>query len=149
MIGICAMAANRAIGLRGGLPWPKLSSDLQWFKKMTLGRDVVFGRKTFEHLPVLKGRRVWVLGGGFYGKVDGVEYPHRYTQDINDLPKDCVVAGGAKVYESLLPYCDEFYVSYIKQDYEGDVFMPPFEYLYADYELVQGGEEMEIRRYFR
>ena len=64
MIGICAMAANRAIGLRGDLPWPKLSADLQWFKKMTLGRDVVFGRKTFEHLPALNGRRVWVLGGG-------------------------------------------------------------------------------------
>lgn len=148
MIGIGAMTKSRVIGKDGGIPWHS-RKDFQWFKKMTLDRDVVFGRKTFEHLPILKCRRVWVLGSGFYNNVDGAEYPHRYTQDINDLPKDCVVAGGAKVYESLLPYCDEFYLTLIKGDYSGDTHMPPFEHFYADYELLESDEELEIRRYFR
>jgi len=148
MIGIGAMTKSRVIGKHGGIPWHS-KKDFAHFRKITLSRDVVFGRKTFEHLPALKGRRVWVLGNGFYNKIDGVEYPHRYTQDINDLPKDCVVAGGAKVYESLLPYCDEFYLTLIEGEYEGDAYMPAFEHLYADYELLDMDDELEIRRYFR
>lgn len=148
MIGIGAMTEGRVIGKDGGIPWHS-TKDFAHFRQMTLGRDVVFGRRTFQDLPILKGRRVWVLGSGYYNKVDGAEYPYRYTQDINDLPKDCVVAGGAKVYEALLPYCDEFYLTLIRGEYDGDTCMPPFEHLYADYELLESDEELEMRRYFR
>lgn len=148
MIGIAAMTQGRVIGSDGGIPW-RSSYDLKWFQKQTLGRDVVFGRKTFQNLPTLRGRRVWVLGAGFYQKLDGEQYPYRYVQDIDLLPKNCIVAGGAKVYEALLPYCEEFYLTLIKGDSSGDTYMPPFEHLYADYELLDSNEELEIRRYFR
>lgn len=148
MTGIAAMTEGRVIGSDGGIPW-RSQKDFAHFRKMTLGRDVVFGRKTFQNLPTLRGRRVWVLGAGFYQKLDGAQYPYRYVQDIDLLPKDCMVAGGAKVYEALLPYCEEFYLTLIRGEYSGDTYMPVFEHLYADYELVESDDELEIRRYFR
>jgi len=147
MLAIAAMSPNRIIGDRGGLPWSRMAADLQWFRKMTLGRDVVFGRKTFQELPVLLGRRVWVLGGGFYTNINGSNYPHRYVYDIDALPKDCVVAGGAKVYAALLPYCDELYLTLMNQEYEGDTEMPPFEHLFSKVETIEGCSEFEIRKY--
>ena len=49
---IAAMAENRAIGLKNQLPW-RLSADLQHFKKLTLGKPIIMGRKTWESLPGL------------------------------------------------------------------------------------------------
>ncbi|MEM9281065.1 MAG: dihydrofolate reductase, partial [Verrucomicrobiota bacterium] len=47
---IVAMASNRVIGKDGDLPW-RLSEDLKWFKKLTVGNPIVMGRKTMESLP--------------------------------------------------------------------------------------------------
>ena len=129
------------------MPWPPSKADFRWFREMTLGKDVVFGRKTFQELPVLLGRRVWVLGGGFYQNVNGADYPYRYVYDIDALPKDCVVAGGAKVYESLLPFCDELYLTVMKQEYEGDTEMPPFEHFFSKVKTIEECGEFEIRKY--
>ena len=58
---VVAMASNRVIGKDGGLPW-KLSADLKWFKKMTLGHPIVMGRKTMESIGrPLPGRRNLVI----------------------------------------------------------------------------------------
>ena len=59
---ICALAENRAIGLRGGLLY-HLSADLKHFKQLTTGHTVLMGRKTFESLPkgALPNRRNVVI----------------------------------------------------------------------------------------
>lgn len=44
---IVAMAENRTIGLQGKIPW-HLPEDFKWFKKNTVGKAVLMGRKTFE-----------------------------------------------------------------------------------------------------
>ena len=56
---VVAMASNRIIGKDGDLPW-KLSEDLKWFKKMTVGFPIVMGRKTMESLgrPLPKRRNI-------------------------------------------------------------------------------------------
>ena len=46
---IAAMAKNRVIGKNGQLPW-HLPKDLQLFKKITTGKNIVMGRKTFESI---------------------------------------------------------------------------------------------------
>jgi len=46
---IVAIAENGIIGRENGLPW-RLSSDLQYFKKTTLGKPIVMGRKTYESI---------------------------------------------------------------------------------------------------
>ncbi len=46
---VVAMANNNAIGKDGTLPW-RLSDDLKWFKKVTTGKPIIMGRKTFDSL---------------------------------------------------------------------------------------------------
>ena len=58
---VVAMAENSAIGRGGDLPW-RLSSDLRYFRKVTMGKPVIMGRRTFKSLPrVLDGRLNIVL----------------------------------------------------------------------------------------
>ena len=58
---IFACDLNGVIGKNGDLPW-RQSTDLQFFKKTTLGKTVVMGRKTWDSLPFpLPGRRNIVI----------------------------------------------------------------------------------------
>ena len=61
---IAAYDEDRAIGKNGGLPWPLLAADLRRFKELTVGYDVLMGRKTWESIPVdkrpLSGRRNFI-----------------------------------------------------------------------------------------
>ena len=58
---IVAISENSVIGKNGDLPW-RISEDLKWFKKITLGHTLLMGRKTWESLPgALPKRENWVL----------------------------------------------------------------------------------------
>jgi dihydrofolate reductase len=59
-------------------------------------------------------------------------------ESYSQFRKDCmIVAGGAKTYVKLLPYITEFYVTHVNGNYDGDVFMSPFEDLFAHQEVVK------------
>ena len=58
---IAAIGKNNELGINGDLIW-KLKEDLNFFRKITLGHNVVMGRKTFESLPkVLPDRKNIVI----------------------------------------------------------------------------------------
>jgi dihydrofolate reductase len=59
------------------------------------------------------------------------------------------VIGGARVFEELLPQCDGLYLTFITQEYEGDVLLPPFEHLFRLKEVVGQFEDLEFRYYER
>ena len=61
-VGPVAVARNGVIGAKGGLPW-RLKSDLRLFKRLTVGKPVIMGRKTWDSLPIqpLPGRLNLVL----------------------------------------------------------------------------------------
>lgn len=46
---IAALAADRIIGMENAMPW-HLPADLAWFKRNTLNKPVIMGRKTFESI---------------------------------------------------------------------------------------------------
>ena len=46
---IMAMDVNRLIGKDGGMPW-HISADLKYFKRITMGKPVIMGRRTFDSL---------------------------------------------------------------------------------------------------
>ncbi len=53
---ITAMDSNRVIGMNNTLPW-HLPADLAFFKRTTMGKPVIMGRKTFESIgKALPGR---------------------------------------------------------------------------------------------
>ena len=47
---VLAMAENGVIGKDGAIPW-RIADDLKRFKRLTVGKTVVMGRKTWDSLP--------------------------------------------------------------------------------------------------
>lgn len=125
---IAAMSDNRVIGKDGKIPW-RCPSDLQRFKRFTHGHYVVMGRKTFESVPRLKGRKVVVVT-----RNRGYEPVHAETvssfERVLTLPErveEVFIAGGAEIYREALRYADRMYLTIVPGEYEGDTFFPEYD----------------------
>jgi len=155
MKAILALAKNRVIGKNGGLPWPSIPNDFKWFKEFTMGKKLIVGKNTFDTLPMLKNREILVLTR----RIEELsEIPNQYLinkndltgkiiTDVSDLDPDIIVAGGAKTYVRLLPYITEFYVTHVNGSYDGDTFMPPFEDLFTNKEVVKEFDLHKVIKY--
>ena len=127
MICIVAADKNWGIGRNNRLPW-RIPEELAFFKKTTMGSTIVMGRKTLESLPggrPLLGRRNIVLSRDTTRNVSGVEF----VQSIETLlaitnDETVFVIGGGQIYEQLLPYSSEAYVTKVDGSYETDTFFP-------------------------
>lgn len=117
MIAIVARSENGVIGLDGGLPW-RCKGDLQFFKRTTMDRKIVVGRSTFEGLPPLKGRDIYVLTRNPVARFEGATA----INSSADVPEDAMVCGGAAIYDLLIPRCDRIYLTTVKKEVEGDTF---------------------------
>jgi dihydrofolate reductase len=117
MIALVARSENGVIGKDGGLPW-RCKGDLQFFKRTTMDRKIVVGRTTFDGLPPLKGRDIYVLTrnpDAVFGNATAIHSPEQ-------VPADAILCGGATVYDLLIDRCDEILVTTVKQEVEGDTF---------------------------
>lgn len=112
---IAALDDKGGIGFKGGLPWPKNSADLKWFKEVTMGKTLIVGYNTFETLPPLPGRTIRVLKRDY-------EPVHVIVDLISADVEEAVVIGGAKTYRTWLPYVDRFYISRIRGEFESDTY---------------------------
>lgn len=148
IIMIAAVAANGVIGKDGGLPW-SIPEEMKLFKRLTSERKgdnpnvVIVGRKTYYSIVGdLVGRRVLMVSGNHstlasYCSVGAATR----TTDALDAEK-VFIAGGAKIYEEGLHYCDELWISNIKQAYDGDTFFP-----FKTKELKEEWEIFEEKNY--
>jgi dihydrofolate reductase len=109
MEGIIAVNKLGAIGLNGGLPWSCLD-DLKHFRKLTMSKHLIVGRKTAEKLPKLKGRTIHIVTK---------ENP---LEQILKLGHDFMVIGGANIYSQLLDKCSIIHVSLINDLTDGDTY---------------------------
>lgn len=124
---IVAMDRNNVIGRGGDLPW-RLSSDLQHFKRVTLGKPCLMGRKTWESLPFpLPGRPNLVLtrDASYVAKkaevfTEMVELVGQGFERAGEMGvEEVMLIGGAQLYDTLLPYCDRLYVTHVDAAVEG------------------------------
>ena len=156
------MAQNRVIGKNGGLPWPSIKEDFKHFKEFTTGKTLIVGKNTFDTLPLLKNRECLVLtkpveaidayitnqylvnNNAMTGQMITMEDVELYSQFRKDY---LIVAGGAKTYVKLLPYITEFYVTHVNGTYDGDTFMPPFEDLFTQQEVVKEFDGHKVVKY--
>jgi len=129
---IVAKSRNGVIGVDGDLPW-RLPSDLKFFKKTTLGKPVVMGRVTWESLPFpLPGRPNLVLTRNPDYIADQAEIftnAHEMIARGYELAglsggDEVMLIGGAKLYASLIKYCDRLYVTEVDVMIEGDAHFP-------------------------
>jgi dihydrofolate reductase len=133
---IVAMARNGVIGRGGGLPW-RISSDLKLFRKLTLGKPLIMGRKTFASLgKPLDGRDNIVVTGDARFSAAGVLIAHSLDEALalgrerarvrgaNEL----FVIGGAAIFREALPVASRIYLTTVEADVAGDATFPPIDW---------------------
>ncbi|MES2212360.1 MAG: dihydrofolate reductase [Pseudomonadota bacterium] len=124
---IVAIDENRVIGYEGKMPW-HLPADLAYFKAVTLGKPIIMGRTTYEHLPKkpLPGRINVVLS-----RTAGYEAPGCLV--FSSLPEalaalqehpEVMIIGGAQVYAAALPLSNYLYITHIRHAFKGDTLFP-------------------------
>lgn len=129
---IAALDRNAAIGKDNALPW-HLPDDLKRFKRLTLGKPVLMGRKTAESLRrALPGRRNLVLTRS--GRV-----PHEGMQAVASIDAaiqaaseggaaELCVIGGAEIYAQTMPLCHALHLTHVDIEVAGaDAFFPAFD----------------------
>lgn len=126
---IAAVAENDVIGKDNALPW-SLPEDLKRFKELTTGHAVVMGRKTYESIgKALPGRLNLVLSRTVPA-IDGVEMAVSIDDALNTArSKGCkktFFIGGNAVYKEALDKSDVMYLTYVKENPEGDAYFPKF-----------------------
>ncbi|MEL7537275.1 MAG: dihydrofolate reductase [Pseudomonadota bacterium] len=125
---IVAVADNGVIGRDNDLPW-RLSADLKHFKRLTMGKPMIMGRRTFESIgKPLPGRRSIVLTRDAEWQHAGVDV-YRNLDDaigacVASAVDECMVIGGASVYASALPHAARLYLTQVHADIDGDTFFP-------------------------
>ncbi|OIU71316.1 dihydrofolate reductase [Rossellomorea aquimaris] len=127
---IVAMDSKSAIGKNNELPW-HLPADLAFFKKTTMGKPIIMGRKTFESIGrPLPGRENIVITRDKDFVAEGCNVIHdlkKITQLGAGQEEEIFVIGGAEIFNEMLPYADRLYVTKIEEEFDGDTFFPPFD----------------------
>jgi dihydrofolate reductase len=125
---VVAASDNDVIGRGNALPW-HLPADLAHFKRLTLGKPILMGRRTCEAIGrPLPGRRNFVLSRGDFSAA-GMETVGSLEEAITragDVPELAVI-GGAGLYALAMPSLDTLYLTRVHMTTEGDTFLPPID----------------------
>ncbi|WNO08864.1 dihydrofolate reductase [Teredinibacter sp. KSP-S5-2] len=134
---VVAVAENGVIGRDNQLPW-RLSRDLQYFKRVTMGAPMIMGRKTFESIgKPLPGRLSIVVTRQQDWAFEGVKVAHSLENAIaiaeqaiaaGEYETDQVfVVGGAQLYGHAIQMSAKLYLTEVHAEVEGDTFFPRFD----------------------
>lgn len=132
---IVATADNNIIGKDNTMPW-HLPADLAYFKKITLGKPIIMGRKTYESIGrPLPGRRNIVISRDESYVAEGIDtvtsVEHALAlvdgSDGSQAVKEIMVIGGGAIYKHCLPNADRLYVTHIKAKVDGDTQFPNYD----------------------
>lgn len=128
---IVAVDNDWGIGYNGDL-LEHIPEDLKFFKKLTLGNTVIMGSKTWDSLPekskplpkrrniIVSPEKRLILGKNVLRlqMIDVLEYLYTTTDEV-------FIIGGGSIYEQLLPYCNQVYITKIYKDHENiDTYFP-------------------------
>jgi dihydrofolate reductase len=126
---IVAVADSGVIGRDNALPW-HLPEDLKRFKRITLGKPVVMGRKTFESIGrPLPGRLNIVVTRDTNYHRDGVTVVHSVDAALAaaGAAQEVMVIGGADLFRLCLPRAQRVYLTRVHGDVAGDIRWPPLD----------------------
>ena len=118
---ILARAANGVIGADGAMPW-HIPADLRRFKRLTMDRPMIMGRRTFDSLPaLLEGRRHIVLTRDPDWADEGAEVAHSVADALRmaNAPHVMVI-GGAEIYRLFLTLADRIELTEVALEPDGD-----------------------------
>lgn len=153
---VAAVARDRAIG-RGNQLLCRISEDLKFFKRTTMGAPVLMGRKTWDSIGrPLPGRRNVVITRNDAWQADGAERAGSLREAlalVREAPKVFVIGGG-EIYAQALPLADELVITEIDASFPADIFFPPwdpaqFDAEAGDWQTSEGGHRYRWVTYRR
>ena len=132
------MGRNRAIGLAGRMPW-HVPAELQHFKRVTMGKSIVMGRKTWQAIGrPLPGRQNIVISRNPAFLARFVEMVGSLEEALNVAESDEVmIIGGGQVYELAMPQAQRMVLTLIDIEPGADTWFPAWD----ESEWTQVGEE--------
>jgi dihydrofolate reductase len=129
---VLAMSDNGVIGDRGGLPW-RIPDDMKRFKRLTLGKPIIMGRKTWDSFPKkpLPGRTNIVVTRDASWQAEGALAAHSFDEALvkarGENPTEIAIIGGAGIYQAGLPLADRIELTEVHITASGDTHLPPFD----------------------
>lgn len=133
---IVAVARNGVIGRNGNLPW-RLSTDLKLFRRLTMGKPIIMGRKTWETLAKrpLDGRDNIVVTRAAEFAAEGAIVAHSLGEALVAARTaasarqvdEVMVIGGAEIYRAALADADRIYLTEVEATPDGDTRFPPLD----------------------
>ena len=123
---ISAVSKSWMIGKDGKLPWHS-KEDLKFYNIMTNGCPIIVGRKTFETLPPLPERRIYVLVREKTKEIEERFKNKTYeaiVDNIADCPDNAWLCGGGSIYNQFLPECSSLFLTEFDFDIEADTMFP-------------------------
>lgn len=128
---IVAMDQNQVIGKDNQLPW-HLPADLAYFKRVTIGKPILMGRKTHESIGrVLPGRENIIVTRNlnYQSSTCTVIHDLKDVQKLSsNLNQELCVIGGAELFHELLSSADKLYITHIHHEFEGDTYFPEIDF---------------------
>ncbi len=133
---IVAAARNRVIGNAGDMPWT-LPSDLQNFKKVTMGKPMIMGRKTWDSIgnrPLPSRPHIILSSQAPPLQADDLtaSNPHQnvaYARDpetalqiAENFGDTVMIIGGGEIYKIFEPRASRIYLTEVEAEPEGDTY---------------------------
>jgi dihydrofolate reductase len=135
LILVVAVAENGVIGRDNQLLW-RIKTDLGRFRRLTMGKPMIMGRKTFQSIgKPLPGRETIVLTHDAGFAAEGVHVAHSWKAAVaiggeiaaRMAAESVAVAGGAEIYALALPEVRNIFLTEVRARPEGDAFFPAFD----------------------
>lgn len=148
---ICAMDEKRGIGYQGKIPW-HIKEDLLRFKYLTIGKTVIFGRKTYESLlgyyqrsgrPMPERKTIVVSRNKLVTQPGGLRICHSIEEAIELAkkiePVEVFISGGTQIFNQGIKYAEKLYLTIVDGEFQADTFFPD----YSDYKVVKEEEKTD------
>jgi dihydrofolate reductase len=132
---IAAVAQNGIIGSENGIPW-RLPTDFAFFKRMSVGKPLIMGRRTFEGIGKPLPDRVNIIVTRTQGyQPDGVivvsdieaALDHAQTIAMADKSPEVMIGGGGEIYAATIERADRLYITHVDLEPIGDTMFPPID----------------------
>lgn len=147
---VACVDKNFGLGYKNKLLF-KIPADLKNFRRLTLNHTIIYGRKTLETFPnqkPLDGRKNIILSKTLE-KISGAEVVGSVEElfDILDAAEENFVIGGAHIFNELIPYAKEIFLTVVDAEVEADTFFPDVDEFTLQAAQIFDG--FEFRRYTR
>lgn len=123
---IFAVGENYELGHNNKLLW-HLKNDLINFKKLTLNKTIIMGRKTFESLGrLLPNRKHIVISNNYKTDLEDIEITNDVKEIINryeNSEEEVFIIGGSSIYKLFENYASKLYITRVHEKFnKADVF---------------------------